>query len=212
MAQKVSSTNPRLEESEVRKIIDANISKLEGYNPDKHVIVVAIRGYRLDSIGEVGKNDRREWDDAHFIYTPNGMLAFNGNTDPNGYRKGSGTGGNKGMAMLNTGVWFFGKGKHKGRLGFRQACKFTVTRDGNPPYEHTDWHAINWHDGGEYSTSSLGCQTNPPSVWKRLRPFLYDALEEFENPKRAIDWGNEARAFPYILINEEDRRNGKLEV
>ena len=167
------------------------------YNASKHVVVVAVRGYNLGSDGE---NDRRIYDDAHFIVTPDSVKMFEGNTDPNGWRKGSGTGSNKGMACLDTGVWFFAKGPHKGRPSFRQASEFTVIRDGRPDYKHTGFHAINWHSGGYNSTSSLGCQTNRPDDYNELRNYMYTQLEKWDNPKMKNDWSQKERAFPYILV------------
>ncbi len=214
-----------LEDEEIRKIVDANSHFLIAepnrnnpeptpFDPEKHLVVVAIRGYQLDSVGARGKNDRRVYDDAHFIVTPRGILRFKGNTDPNGYRKGYGYGSQKGMAMLDTGVWFFGKGPHKGSPAFRQACPFTVVRDGSPSYKHTGYHAINWHSGGYSTTSSLGCQTNKPNEFQLIRNYIYEELENLDNPTMFLDYKYHGlrRSFPYILINEKDRRAGRLKV
>ena len=206
----------------IRDIIKANSHKLvaapnaynsepTAFDPEKHVIAVAIRGYDL-SEGSAGVNDRRIYDDAFFIVTPNDVKMFEGNTDPNGYRKGSGTGDNKGMACLKKGVWFFAKGSHRGNPAFRQAVPFTVLRDGTPNYEHTGYHAINWHSGGSSSTSSLGCQTAPPNTYATMRDYIYSQLEKCDNPYMKNDWEQRTRAIPYILIEEVDRRKGKLEV
>jgi lysozyme len=208
---------------EIKKIIYANSHKLVcspntynenavGFDPDNHLVVVAIRGFKLNSMGAKDVNDRMIYDDAHFIVTPRGMQAYEGNTDPNGFRKGSGFGSGKGMAMLKTGVWFFGKGPHKGSPAFRQCCPFTVTRDGNPPYDHTGFHAINWHSGSNNSTSSLGCQTNKPQNFPTIRDYIYSELETFNNPFLFNDWSQKVRAFPYILIDETKRRQGILTV
>jgi lysozyme len=207
---------------DVRAIIAANAHKLvadkninnevaTGFDPQKHVIAVAIRGFDLDE-GVKGQNDRQIWDDRVFIVTPNDIKVFECNTDPNGFRKGYGTGSNKGMACLKKGVWFFGKGTHKGTPAFRQCVPFTVTRDGNPPYDDTGYHAINWHSGGQTSTSSLGCQTLKPNDFSSLRSYVYDQMEKCDNPKMKNDWKQEVRAIPYILIEEVDRRKGILTV
>ena len=206
-----------IEDSKIIKIIDSYSHKLiadpnpnnanpTSFDPEKHLIVVAVRGFKLNTMGKKGENDRSIYDDAHFIVTPRGIISFEANTDPNGYRKGYGFGSNKGMAMLDTGVWFFGKGPHKNRPAFRQACPFTVIRDGSPPYKHTGYHAINWHSGGYSSTSSLGCQTNKPSDFSTIRSYIYKELETFDNPKMYLDWKNLGlrRSFPYILINKEE--------
>lgn len=208
----------------IRQIIEVNRDKLVAranrnnsvdtyFDPEKHVIVVAIRGKKLD-LGQKGENDRRIYDDAHYLTTPQKMLSFDGNTDPNGFRKGSGTGDNKGMACLDEGVWFFGRGPHKGRPAFRQACPFRVIRDGNPPYVDTGYHAINWHDGGESSTSSLGCQTNRPSDFKKILEFMYRELDECDNPRMYLDSKSYGfvRSFPYLLISEKEIRKGNLKL
>jgi lysozyme len=178
---------------------------------DYPVVAIAIRGFYLDSMGKRGVNDRMIYDDAHAIVWPDGYATYQGNTDPNGYRKGSGTGSNKGMAMIKEGVHIYGTGLHKGTLAFRQCEPFTVIRDGNPPYEDTGWHATNWHAGGNTSTSSLGCQTNPVSVFKdEIRPQLYKLLDRYGNKKQKNDRGELVRSFPYILISEIERRKGNL--
>tara|TARA_R110000796_G_scaffold71635_8_gene162596 strand:- start:6282 stop:6908 length:627 start_codon:yes stop_codon:yes gene_type:complete len=195
-------TQPKLPESVVRSILTKN-----GVDQTR-LAVLAIRGYRLDSLGKPGVNDRRIYDDAHFIVWPDGFAAFNGNTDPNGYRKGFGGGSRKGMAVLKPGIHLYGTGKHKGRLAFRGCEKFTVVRDGDPPYEDLGFHAINWHSGGVRSTSSLGCQTNRPADFNTLRPLIYSLLEKYKNPFRNNDWGQRVRSFPYVLLEETQRRAG----
>lgn len=182
------------------------------FDPDKHVVVVAVRGYDLD-MGKDGVNDRRVYDDRHFIVLPDGTFkSFAGNTDPNGFRKGSGFGRGKGMACLDEGVWFFGKGPHKGSPAFRQATPFRVIRDGNPPYPHTGYHAINWHSGGYKSTSSLGCQTNKPNDFQKLRDFIYDNMEKYNNPKMYLDYKGYGKkpVVPYILIDAIELNKGNI--
>jgi peptidoglycan hydrolase-like protein with peptidoglycan-binding domain len=220
------SKDVTLKDEEVIKIIEANQFQFTfapnrtnktatTFDPNKHLIVVAIRGFKLN-IGTPDKNDRGVYDDCHFIYTPKGIISFAGNTDPSSYRSGYGTGSKKGMAVLNTGVWSFGKGTHNGRLAFRQTVPFTVTRDGNPPYEDSGYFGINWHNGNLTTTSSAGCQTNTPSSYDTLRTFIYNELDVLQNPKMNTDWGKDettvVRAFPYILIDESKRRLGDLVV
>lgn len=197
---------PQIKEQEVLDILTAN-----GVDLNK-VSVLAIRGYYLDSMGRPGRNDRRIYDDAMCIVSPRGVVTFQANTDPNGYRKGSGKGRSKGMANLKSGIHLYGTGKHKGRLAFTQTESFTVIRDGNPPYQDSGWHAINLHDGGYNSTSSLGCQTIPKQTWGTFRPLLYSLLEEFKNPKRKNAHGQSVRSFPYVLLEETERRKGNVVV
>ena len=147
-----------------------------------------------------------------FIVTPDGIMAYQANTDPNGYRKGYGKGKHKGMAMLKEGIHLYGTGLHKGRLAFIQTENFTVIRDGNPPYEDCGQHYIHLHDGGYTSTSSLGCQTIPKGTWGEFRPLLYSLLDRFKNPFRKNARGERVRSFPYVLISETSRRAGNLVV
>lgn len=197
---------PQIKEDEVRDILRQN-----GVNEDS-VSILAIRGYYLDSMGKVGRNDRRVYDDAMIIVSPDGISSYQANTDPNGWRRGSGTGTNKGMASLASGIHLFGIGKHKGKPAFRQCEPFTVIRDGNPPYRHIGMHAINLHSGGYTSTSSLGCQTIPKSEWNRFRKEMYALLKKFNNPKRKNDWGELVHCFPYVLLEEVDRRRENVVV
>ena len=194
---------PQLSEASLRDILEDN-------NVDQSkVCVLAVRGYYLDSMGKPGANDRRIYDDAMFIIWPDGVARFQANTDPNGWRKGRGTGSQKGMAMLKTGIHRYGKGKHRNYAAFRQAERFTVTRDGITPYDDLGWHAINLHSGGNTSTSSLGCQTVPKSTWNTFRTILYDLIESYGNPMGHTDHGK-ARVFDYVLIDETERRKGNL--
>lgn len=201
---------PQLSEKDVRAVLDANGIDNSPYRGK--AAIVAVRGYYLDSMGKPNRNDRRVYDDAMFLVSPRGVQAYQANTDPNGYRKGHGTGAGKGMAMLKPGIHLYGTGKHKGRLAFRQCEVFTVVRDGDPPYDHCGWHAINLHSGGSTSTSSLGCQTVPSDSWTQFRSLAYAALEEFKNPLRENDWGQKVRSLPYILLDETERRAGNLVV
>jgi len=183
--------------TEVRRILDAN-----GCNQD-HVQVLAIRGAD-------GSNDRRVYDDYVYVWSPDGVVGFKHNTDPNGYRNGHGKGDQKGMAMLAPGIHIFGTGLHRGKLAFRQCEVFTVIRDGKPPYRDTGWHAIDWHSGSMRSTSSLGCQTNPPDAWSVVRPLVYKLLEKFNNPKRQNDRGEIVRSFNYVLLPFDELNKGNI--
>jgi hypothetical protein len=197
---------PQLTTKEVYEILDSNNVK-----HDK-VCVLAIRGYYLDSMGKKTLNDRGIYDDAMFVVWPDGIARFQGNTDPSGYRKGSGTGASKGMAVLKSGIWLYGTGKHKGRVAFRQCEPFTVIRDGLKPYEDTGFHAINLHSGGSVSTSSLGCQTVPVETWLTFKTLVYSLLEQYQNPIRKNDNGQNVRSFDYVLLEETERRKGNFVV
>lgn len=203
---------PQLPASEIEAIIAANNVPRDRFP----VVEVASRGYYLDSIGVPGANDRRRYDDASFLVWPDGIARFVSNTDPNGRRAGYGTGANKGMASLKTGIHLFGTGLHRGKPGFRQAEPFTVIRDGiHGDYPDTGMHAINKHSGsGDEddvgTTSSLGCQTMPPKQWKIYQPLVYELLDEYENEMGNNDWNEWVPILPYILIDETERRKGNL--
>ena len=184
---------PFLSEQEVRDILAAN-----GVDQSK-VAVVGIRGH----LGSKGANTRRIYDDAMYIVSPRGVLGFRANTDPNGWRNG--------IATLQPGIHLYGTGRHKGRLAFRQCEHVTVKRDGQSG-RMTGMYAINIHDGGANSTSSLGCQTLAPEQWGQFRPLMYSLLDEFKNPFRNNDWGQSVRCFPYVLIEETDRAAERLVV
>lgn len=191
----------RLSEKEVRSILTAN-----GVDQSK-VSILAIRGL-LSPDG----NRRKKYDDVMYVASPEGVIEFVANTDPNGWRKGSGTGANKGMAVLKQGIHIYAKGPHRGSPAFRQAEVFTVTRDGDPPCDDMDFHAINLHSGGYNSTSSLGCQTIPAAKWKEFKSTVDRLLDKYENPKRVNDLGVLERSFPYVLLEDKNRKAGHVVV
>lgn len=162
------------------------------------LVVIGIRGYYRDSMGAPGVDDRGIYDDAIFVDTAQATAAFNGNTDPTGYRKGRGTDeGTRGMASLNPGVWYAHRfGMHRGKyLALCQSAgEVTVTRDGEPPYPHRGSFGINIHRGGYATTSSLGCQTIHPAQWDGFINLARDqALRYFGKAwRRAV--------IPYVLL------------
>lgn len=162
------------------------------------MLIIGLRGYYRDTMGEPGVNDRMIYDDAICIVTPNVHANFNGNTDPNGYRPGHGTGAAKGMATLKPGFWpVYRFDLHRGQyLALCQrAGEVTVIRDGHPSYEDTGEFGINIHRGGATSTSSLGCQTIPPSQWDG---FITLAVSE---AKRLFGAKWKSTTIPYVLID-----------
>lgn len=169
------------------------------------LLIVGVRGYYRDTMGAVGRNDRAIYDDAIFVVAPEAFAAFNANTDPSGYRKGKGTGAGKGMASLNPGVWpVYRLGVHRaGTKGGHEALRqdggpVTVTRDGDPPYEHSGMFGINIHRGGWNSTSSEGCQTIPPDQWPAFITMVTDQVKRLA----AATWRRET--IPYVLLEGVD--------
>lgn len=185
-------SKPNLGIEGVLKIVESNkIDRTQ--NP---VVLVAIRGYYLDSMGVPGENDRGIYDDACFVVTPEECRAYNFNTDPSFYRKGQGRDAEKGMAQLKPGVWKYRTGLHKGYAAFVQADEVVVLRDGlKGNYEDRGWFGINLHKGGANGTSSEGCQTWPKDQFDAAREFIYHELSRYRQT-----------TFAYVLVDEKDLR------
>lgn len=151
------------------------------------VVLVGDRGYYERTMGDPTKNDRKIYDDALFIVSPEAFVSFNANVDPSVYRRG--------VAVLEPGVWRYKPGSHGisfNRPGypypaFVQAAEVTVRRDGVGL--DTGWFGINIHKGSNTTTSSLGCQTVPPAQWDLFRDLLNRELK-----------ANKQKTFPYLLL------------
>ena len=195
----IPSSKPRLHSSDVLKIINHYDVDLAKYP----LVCVGVRGYYLDSMGDLNKNDRGIYDDAIFLYSDNLCIAYNGNTDPSYQRKGKGTGEGKGMACLVEGVYYVHKfDLHKGKYMAlcQRAGEVTVLRDGDPPYLDKGNFGINIHRGGNTTTSSEGCQTIAPTQWSS---FIETAKSE---AKRFLGLEYNLIVVPYCLISEENRK------
>lgn len=167
----------------VRAIIQA------GKSFDNEVILVGVRGYYRDSMGEKGKNDRAIYDDAAFIISPLHFSSWNFNTDPSVFKKG--------IATLVLGAHRYKMGNHGisrpggGYPAFRPATpseELPVSRDGVA----VPWNgvAINIHRGGNATTSSEGCQTVPPSQWDSFYASLSGQLKKLQQ-----------KEFTYLLLD-----------
>jgi hypothetical protein len=172
-----------------------------GLNPaTDRLYVVGVRGYYRDTMGVAGANDRGVYDDALFLVTPDWFGAFNGNTDPSRFRAGVGTGAAKGIAMLVPGLYRVHRFDiHNGKYMAlcERAGPVRVLRDGSPrPYEDVGSFGINIHRGGDGTTSSLGCQTIPPSEWAEF-------YGKAEAAAKAL-FGNAWRStvVPYLLVDK----------
>lgn len=218
----MKSAAPQLPAERVLEIVAENRVP----RPRYPVAVVSIRGYRLDSMGKPGANDRDIFDDALFIVLPDGrVLPFNGNTDPAGWKHG--------RATLVPGIHLMGPGPHNVSKGtsrmypaFRQAEVFTVTRDGRGSERFSGFFGINLHKAAGHfgsfgTTSSHGCQTIPtdsgPLGWSVFQPTLTALLRQHGNETGPIDLGlwdpgkwKDVPLFPYLLIDETERRKGNL--
>ncbi|KAF0215632.1 MAG: hypothetical protein FD174_4080 [Geobacteraceae bacterium] len=195
MPTMVPDAKPRLSSDELHALLQPfEIDRV------KHpLVVVGIRGYYRNTMGAPHVNDRGIYDDALFIDSPSVTAAYNGNTDPSGYRKGQGLGASKGMATLKSGVWFVHRfDMHRGKyLALCQrAGEVSVTRDGEPSYDDTGMFGINIHRGGYKTTSSEGCQTIHPTQWESFIALATDQAKRFFGDK----W--KRTTVPYVLIEQ----------
>jgi len=163
MSNATPASRPKITRKEVKTMLE---KAFPDFSPPD-VMVIGIRGYYLNSMGKAGQNDRQIYDDAIIIVgkETKEFFVFNGNTDPANF--------NLGVANLNPGIWpVYKLDMHKGQyLALCQrAGAVTVTRDGKGP--DTGNFGINIHRGGVWSTSSLGCQTIPPSQWEGAEGFI----------------------------------------
>jgi hypothetical protein len=192
----VPNSKPRLSSTALRKLIEPFAIDRSRFP----VVVVGIRGYYLNTLGQAAKNDRGIYDDALFIDAPAVTASFNANTDPSTFRKGKGKGAGKGIACLKPGLWMsYGFGLHRGNyLALVQVkAPVTVVRDGNPDYEDTGHFGINIHKGSFNSTSSLGCQTIYPQQWDSFISLAKDqSMRSFGDQWKKI-------TLPYVLIDNK---------
>ena len=151
--------------------------------------LVAVRGYMLNSMGKVGRNDRDMYDDAIFIIAPDFFASYNANTDPSGWRKGRAELVAPQAIKYRPGL--HGYSRRKGPYpAFRQASDVVVKRDGGIGNGRalgnglfTDrgrnrfW--INLHRGGWGGTSSHGCQTIHPKDWDAFYTTVRNLMRRF---------------------------------
>ncbi|MBK7900721.1 MAG: hypothetical protein KA603_01140 [Azonexus sp.] len=195
-----ASGRPKITEAELLALL-AKQPKLE--LSDFPLAVIGLRGYYANTMGATPNNERSIYDDAIVLYVPNLNLfqAFNGNTDPSSYREGSGfVEGTRGMAVLQPGVWpCYRFDIHGGKRPHPAICQragpVRVLRDGSPPYDHVGNFGINIHKGGNFSTSSHGCQTLPPGQWDEFIAAAHDAGD------RLFGRDRDRQNLLYVLID-----------
>lgn len=165
------------------------------------VYCVAVRGYYLNTMGQIGKNDLGMYDDMVCWVWSTGIAAFNYNTDPS--RVGFNPNAGKNMAMLVPGMYTFVMRKHKGQYnafgqGDRPVAVYRCNAAGTVTSVEEGLFGINIHKGGVNGTSSEGCQTLPTQQWTQFQQLGYSLLR-----------GNKQETFKYILFDEEVERRIK---
>lgn len=144
---------------------------LDTFN-EQAVSLVGVRGYYLQTLGDVRKNDRIYYDDALFLIEKNRHFSsYNFNTDPSIFKHGVGT-------LVANEIYDVVKHKHKGQYNALQIIKDKLTRDGLNGFD-VGRHGINFHYDAEwYSKHSLGCQTLPRSQWDSFIATVYDLMRK----------------------------------
>ncbi|GAO43812.1 hypothetical protein [Flavihumibacter petaseus] len=167
---------------------EAALEKVAAFSVPEKVILLGIRGYYRDTMGEKGKNDRGIYDDAIFVIAPDYFASFNANTDPTVKRNG--------VSVLKPGLHYYKKGRHR----ISRPPSYPAFRPDTPgellPVTRDDIGdsmgiAINIHKGGYNSTSSEGCQTIYPSQWEAFQTKVYQLMDEAGQTR-----------IPYILIEQ----------
>lgn len=161
----IPKTRPKLEKESVKKILDHY-----KVDTDKDIALLAIRGYYSKSMGNTDGNDINLYDDAIFVYGKNVFESYNFNTDPSFVNKGG-----RDLAMLDTGIYRFYKGRHKNKYNalrsYPEGVVLPCTRNG----KKSTCSYINIHRGGINPTTagvtwSEGCLTVPHTQWE---PFIH---------------------------------------
>ena len=179
------------------------------------VNVVAVRGYYLNSLGQLNKNDRGIYDDAKFIITVDHFSSYNANTDPSLWRSGVAT--LRAPQVVTYKPGYHGYNSKYGHQAFRQRGSVVVHRDGTEDHPVGKSHPrygkciarglwsdancakfwINDHRGGKTTTSSAGCQTVPPNQWDAYRSTLELLLERHQpHLPRTKRW------YSYLLVED----------
>lgn len=201
MSAPIPPNRPGVILSDIRKLL-----KRKGYDAiikDNTVYAVAVRGYYLNTMGQPGKNDFNQYDDMVAWIWPNGIAAFNYNTDPT--RLGWNPNAGKNMAMLAPGIYTFVKRKHKGKYdafgqGTNKVAVYRCDVSGKVTSIEEGLFGINIHYGGKNSTSSEGCQTVPFPQWNQFKSLGYSLLKQYNQ-----------ESFRYVLFDEAtERQIGRL--
>lgn len=168
MGRILPPARPQASRADILKYITAEGLDLAA----EKAIVVGVRGYYLNTMGQPHKNDRNLYDDAMFLVTADGdMRSYNCNVDPSKYRKG--------MASLVPGIYKLVKWMHHGKYKALQIVRDDVTRDSTPGHD-VGRHGINFHYGGDRDTWSEGCQTFPQAQYWQFQGHAYELMDHFK--------------------------------
>lgn len=173
---------PKLKPQQTRKQTESMLG-----NIDAPVALLGVRGYYSETFAPSG-NNINVYDDAMFVISKYGYYPFNANTDPSILKPH--------VARLKQGKWLYKLGTHnlskpKSRQypALVQAAPVTVSRVNEG--DDTGWFGINIHRGSNTTTSSLGCQTIPPSQWDSF----YNLV------KMEMNRAN-VKVIPYVLVDK----------
>ena len=206
---------PQALRAQVRDIIRAHQKHFTAATWNNSVKVVAVRGYYLNALGKLNKNDRGIYDDAKFIITANHFSSYNANTDPSMWRSGVATLCAPQVVTYKPG--YHGYNSKYGHKAFRQRSDVTVFRDGTEDYPVGTSHPkygrcvarglwtdagrakfwINDHRGGKTTTSSAGCQTVPPDQWD-----AYHSTLELLLARHQPELPRTKRWYSYLLVED----------
>jgi hypothetical protein len=190
----VPGSRPRLKREDLHDLMAPYAINRQKYP----IMVIGIRGYYIDSLGEPGEQDRGIYDDAIFFDSIEGTVSYNANADPSYYQTG--------IASLKRGVWPAYKiDYHRGE--YLALCqrngKVTVRRDNED--EETGYFGINIHRGSINSTSSLGCQTIYPYQWDGFIGLVIGQAKKFFGLE---EW--DEKTIPYLLLEGVRWEGSKL--
>lgn len=154
-------------------------SVVEKYKlPKTKASLIFVRSYYLDTMGVKGKGDTNIYDDAAYLYTPDGVESYNANTEPSFVKKNG-----RSLFTMGLGKYQYHKGKHKSQYRalrpYPEGVILKGTRDGKPS---TGSHT-NIHKGGSIASYDVvwseGCLTIPSIQWEDFISRVYDAMTRY---------------------------------
>ena len=166
-------SRPRRNEDKIKSILRAY-----GLDKTDKPVLVFVRGYYLDTMGVTGQDDRNIYDDAAFLYWPNGgaVESFNANTNPSFIKRNG-----RSLAQLNLGSYRFYKGLHKGKYSalrsYPEGVVLDCTREGKPSTcSHINIHKGSTKTEAEDVVWSEGRLTIPDTQYLDFITRVYDSM------------------------------------